>query len=442
MSLKLYLLIRILTCGVIGALLALFFVLNSHHQRFTLELGDALSAMERILELQLVGPMQGLVLSPRFPDWYPAMQVARPAGSCARLFRAGNVIRSECLGRGADFKPPPVWFKRLYGAAVGTAETRSVVVEGGSGDIRLELSPDAEIELQQAWQTTLNFMLPAGGLLALVCVALWWTINRAVRPVGDILQQLSAIEAGNLLTSPAQSPVKEFAHIADACEMLGQSLRRGREERAQLMRRLLSVQDNERIAFARELHDEFGQHLSAISANTAALDSSIVAGRNELERIDLSVRHLLTLLRDVLARMRPCTDHDGSISDALGALVQAFRSSHGTAVKIELEVMPAQLHLSDELTSNCYRIVQEALTNCFRHASAQSIRIVVRAQANSLELSVTDDGAGCDTRVPKTGRGLEGMRERCAIFAGDFQFQSTPGQGSSVVVSLPLGTTD
>ena len=93
---------------------------------------------------------------------------------------------------------------------------------------------------------------------------------------------------------------------------------------------------------------------------------------------------------------------------------------------------------------SAYRIVQEALTNAAKHAKAQTVSIVIQRHASRLQAIITDDGCGFDAdaalRAPSawTHLGLHGMRERAAILQGSVTIESTPGEGTTVYVWIPV----
>lgn len=323
MRLSTHLLARILLSGS-GVLLAtLLWLITSGHRNVQDDLARAAASMERILELQFVGPTQGAGMTPRFPDWYPVTQVPRPDGACIRLFDdSGELLRSACRGIGRDIAPEPEWFAKIY---TNVFQPNGVVtrrIDGGKFSATLELEPDPNIEIRAAWHQASQLAVPAALLIGVLCFTVWWSVRRALAPAKIIMNGLSAIEHGALDTRLGPFQWIEFDRIAAACNTLAQSLASSHTARISLSRRLMQVQEEERLGLARDLHDEFGQHLSAIGAHAAALRSSLSDADliGDARRIEDSAAHLMQLVRDLLLRLRPWTAGEINLSEALYGL--------------------------------------------------------------------------------------------------------------------------
>ena len=219
--------------------------------------------------------------------------------------------------------------------------------------------------------------------------------------------------------------------------------RRAEAERArtELLRRLVFAQEDERRRIAREMHDQFGEHLTSLSR---VIDSMKEAcrGNAELEppvalleliaqRLDRDVDHLVW-------ELRPTALDDLGLRAALANYVQDWSKR----VKI-----PAELHASGLLDerlppdaeTTLYRIAQEALTNVARHSRAGKVGIILERQADSVVLIVEDDGVGFEHEKPpdsEGGFGLLGMHERAALVGAQLQIESTPGAGTTVLLRL------
>jgi signal transduction histidine kinase len=207
-------------------------------------------------------------------------------------------------------------------------------------------------------------------------------------------------------------------------------------------RRMVDVQEQERGQLARELHDEIGQVLSAISVNLHSVKS--VCDAAALSRIDESIdivdratRQVHNLSLDLRPRM---LDDLGLVATVRWyADRQAQRA--GFAVHFEIESSAARLPV--ELTVACFRVVQEALTNIVRHARARNVWIDLRQSDDEVDLAVRDDGAGFeieDTRrnaVKDEHSGLLGIEERVELLGGRSDIRSQLGDGTSVHVWFP-----
>jgi signal transduction histidine kinase len=216
-----------------------------------------------------------------------------------------------------------------------------------------------------------------------------------------------------------------------------------REERARR-----AVQD-ERERIARELHDIVTHHVSVIviqaGAGLTALSPRPEQARTALEAIDRTSREALADMRRMLGILgEPATDGDPSREpmpglDRLGELIEQVRAA-GLPVELSIEGDRRQLDAGVELSA--YRVVQEALTNALKHATGARARVRLTYEPRTLEIDVTDQG-GTGHRdlgeIGPGGRGLIGMRERVALFEGDFEAGRIPG-GFRVHARLPLAT--
>jgi signal transduction histidine kinase len=207
-----------------------------------------------------------------------------------------------------------------------------------------------------------------------------------------------------------------------------------------LSARLLEVQESERRALSRELHDEVGQSLSALLlaiGNVAALipgDGSSGA-RAQLQDIRRMAEKTVAVVRDMSLLLRPSMLDDLGLIPALQWQAREVSRMSNIAVEVQAGSVPEDL--PDEHKTCIYRIVQEALRNVTRHARARHVQIQLQQAGNSLRLTIQDDGQGFAPETDK-GIGLLGMQERVGRLHGTFGIQSGPGKGTTINVGLPL----
>jgi PAS domain S-box-containing protein len=204
-----------------------------------------------------------------------------------------------------------------------------------------------------------------------------------------------------------------------------------REELQTLSRKLIEAQEAERRAVARELHDDFGQVLTAIKLNLMRKE------RDEAESIAL-VDGAIARVRDLAHHLRPPMLDDLGLSASLRWYVDREARRAGLEVHLDIESVEARLPPTVETT--CFRVTQEALTNVIRHAQATRIDVLLRLAPDGLRLEVRDDGHGFDVRaarLPGGGQGLLGMRERVALAGGELEIDSAPGRGTVVRARFP-----
>jgi len=209
-----------------------------------------------------------------------------------------------------------------------------------------------------------------------------------------------------------------------------------------LAARLISIREEERARIAREIHDELGQTLTSLKMDPTWLvkqgdqsEQPLLARADAMCRlIDSSVQ----VVRRISTGMRPEILDDMGLVAAIGWQTKEFQKRLGIRCRAELPTQPIQL--GNELSTAVFRIFQEILTNIARHARATSVFVQLRISEERLSLKVTDDGVGMAESVmhARESLGLLGMQERAQLFGGQVSFQTSPGRGTTVSLSIPL----
>ncbi len=220
-----------------------------------------------------------------------------------------------------------------------------------------------------------------------------------------------------------------------------EALRESTDRLRHLTHRLLEVQEEERRHLARELHDEFGQLLAAITLHLhAAQGVSGELAQPQLEECMALLRRAGEEVRSLALELRPTMLETAGLDAALRWLADQHQGQTGIAVHVEGH----SDGVSGSLAIACFRVTQEALTNVVRHARARNVWIELSQTETLLEVVVRDDGVGFDverTRGQAGARcslGLLGMRERVEVFGGSLEVDSAPGRGTRVRASFPL----
>ena len=211
-----------------------------------------------------------------------------------------------------------------------------------------------------------------------------------------------------------------------------------------LSRQLLHVQETERRAIARELHDDIGQALTAVKLDlqTAqrAADAETITTRLD-DGLDV-IEYLLQTVRRLSLDLRPSLLDDLGLAAALRWYIDRQAQRAGLAVDVNLEMPPDRP--SPEIETICFRVAQEALNNTVQHAQAHRITVELRQRQAGLELIIHDDGRGFDVETAReqalygNSLGLLSMEERVRLGNGHIEIESAPGQGATIHVWLPL----
>ncbi|MEZ0232215.1 MAG: ATP-binding protein [Methylophilaceae bacterium] len=212
------------------------------------------------------------------------------------------------------------------------------------------------------------------------------------------------------------------------------------KENNYLLRHALDLQEEERRNIARDLHDDLGQYLNAIKADTTNIiktdglpdDASLLA-----KRIISHSDHIYRSARQIMHRLRPVALDELGLSAAINHLVSTWRSPD-EASTYALNMTGPLDSLDEHIAINTYRIIQEGLTNASRHANASMITVNLNLVDATLAIQIEDDGKGMDLGKPNKGLGLVGMRERIKSIGGKFDISSESGKGVNINAHIPI----
>jgi signal transduction histidine kinase len=221
--------------------------------------------------------------------------------------------------------------------------------------------------------------------------------------------------------------------------LLAQRRRRRRvEERVRaLNRRLITAQEDERSAIARELHDDLSQRLARLSIDAARLERS--PGGDPAATAEIR-GELSNLSRDVHAlayQLHPSTLEDLGLTEALR--IECERVARLEALPVRLHASESSPELSKDAALCLFRVAQEALRNAARHARASAVDLSLETENGGARLAISDDGGGFDPAAyrGRPGLGLASMRERVELLGGTIDIRSAPGRGTTIDAWAP-----
>jgi PAS domain S-box-containing protein len=219
--------------------------------------------------------------------------------------------------------------------------------------------------------------------------------------------------------------------------------RRAEEERKHLLRRLVTMLEEERTRIAREMHDQFGQGLTALNLTLAALRHEYGAQTKlgeQFKTLEEIVKQLDADADLLVWELRPTALDDLGLMAALTSYVKRWSKHFGVKAELHEGGMEKD-RLTGEIETTLYRIMQEALTNIAKHAGAKNVSILLERRQVQVSLIVEDDGVGFDEGQAfgaiNGGFGLLGMRERVLLVGGTLEIESEPGRGTTVAVRIP-----
>jgi PAS domain S-box-containing protein len=223
------------------------------------------------------------------------------------------------------------------------------------------------------------------------------------------------------------------------------ALQESRERLQILSQRLVEVQEDERRAIARELHDRVGQTLAALNINLIIISGQLGGKMDEQISTRLSdsmklVAETISLVRDVMSNLRPSVLDDYGLEAAIDSYLSQFVGRYEIQAKFEKPKPPIP-RLGSSIEMTFLRIVQEALMNVARHAKASQVNLSLWREDNAVHMTVQDNGKGIESWHDANRPGSHGltiMRERAEALGGNLRVSSVPGKGTRIEVSIPV----
>jgi two-component system sensor histidine kinase UhpB len=356
-------------------------------------------------------------------------------------------IRFRRLGTGLDIHPPevqaplgtvPDWFVRLLAIPEFKAAF-PVMIEGKQvGDI--VFAPDMAADIYEKWIGFLAIACSGIILMLLTGAVAHFAARSALRPLQSLGDGLTRMRTGDYEQPIAPAGPPEIRKSAQEANELARTLNRLSQDNRNLLRRIVSLQDDERQDMARELHDELGPLLFGIRANTVALLESNPAGEAELSSaaagILQSVETLQQANRRILDRLRPLYIQELGLARSIETLLQNAKKQ-ASDLKVTSQIDTALNEVDGLLSQTIYRVIQEAVTNVLRHAKANTMHVTAGINDREVIVEVSDDGIGFPADR-MFGRGLTGMLERVRALSGTLELLREEGR-TCVRCRLPAG---
>jgi two-component system, NarL family, sensor histidine kinase UhpB len=280
----------------------------------------------------------------------------------------------------------------------------------------------------------------------------FWLVGRALAPFPVIVNGLERLQRGELAFrlpplsgSEAHAIGTAFNRMAQAvegnvrAEREAQEARTRLEERRELAQLVEQSLEEERRLIAHELHDEFGQSVTAIRslAMAIATQPQEPAMSDAARLISAEAARLYDAMHGLIPRLAPPSLDALGLAAALESLVADWQRRHPTPLLSLHHELPGDL--GGSVTLAAYRVVQEGLVNALRHAQAAHVAIDVTATAGKLRVRVQDDGVGLPEQGSRPGRfGLRGLKERVERLGGTLDARNVEPHGVSLTAEIPL----
>jgi signal transduction histidine kinase len=291
---------------------------------------------------------------------------------------------------------------------------------------------------QRAQQNLLRLLGLTGLSTVLVAGILGFLVVRSItRPLQQLEAGARALARSDFGFQIPISGKDELATVAGAFNYAAEKLNN-------LYQHLINAQEEERARIGRELHDDFGQRIAALSLSISALKRQISGAQpdasDHADRLQQNLAHLGEGLRQLSHQLHPALlEHCGLVM-ALRALCSEFSTLSGVPVSFSSSPDEAFGDVSPDAALCLYRVAQEALQNVSKHAGMAQARLRLQKADNVVRLVISDTGAGFNAeRVGNSsGLGLISMKERVRLLNGMLYIDSPADEGTTVVAQIPV----
>jgi two-component system sensor histidine kinase UhpB len=370
------------------------------------------------------------------------------ANEISLLSPTGDVLYRSPPATYKAGREAPLWFARL----LAPPPARYTFSLRGGVLLMVEAQPSRAV--LDAWDDITRLSAIAVAMLVIVNGLAFWSVGKVLEPFPVIADGLERIQQGDLgfrlpilAGNEAHAIGMAFNRMAQAVEDKVMAERKARDAEARLeeRREMASLADQrveeERRLIAHELHDEFGQSVTAIRSLALAIatqvDSRDPATADVARLISDEAGRLYDAMHGLIPRLTPLSLDTLGLAATLENLVRDWQRRHpATALSLEQEL---PMDLGPSVTLAIYRVVQEGLINALRHAQASRVDISVRSDTRRIVASVADDGVGLSGDWTRPGHfGLRGLAERVSQLGGVFAIGARDGRGVCLSADIPL----
>ncbi|MDP9083282.1 MAG: histidine kinase [Pseudomonadota bacterium] len=361
---------------------------------------------------------------------------------------AGEVLYQSPAATYKAGREAPVWFAKL----LAPQPARYTFPLRGGVSLVVEAQPSRAV--LDAWDDVTRLSIIAVTMLFVVNALAFWSVARVLKPFPVIADGLERIQRGelafrlpSLAGNEAHAIGAAFNRMAQAVQdkVLAERKARDAEARLEQRREMAALADQrveeERRLIAHELHDEFGQSVTAIRSLALAIATQGGVrdpATGEVARmISDEAGRLYDAMHGLIPRLTPLSLDTLGLAATLESLVRDWQRRHPTIVLSLVHTLSQDLGPSVTLT--IYRVVQEGLINALRHAQASRIDMAVHSDAQRIVATVSDNGIGLSAEWTRPGHyGLRGLAERVTQLGGIFDIGSRDAVGVCLTADIPL----
>jgi two-component system, NarL family, sensor histidine kinase UhpB len=440
---------------VVGALSAAFVIvlIAAEVQSTRNSVREEIEAANRVAS-QLLGRLAAVYSQVGGPDMVLQFlqQLGRVrANEVSLKSPSGEVLYQSPQATYKAGREAPVWFAHLLAPQ---PVTYTFPLRGG---VLLVVQAQPSRAVLDAWDDVTRLSTIAAAMFVIVNGLAFWSVKRVLEPFPVIAKGLERIEQGdlafrlpNLAGNEAHAIGAAFNRMAQAVQDKVLAERKAHEAEARLeeRREMTSLADQrveeERRLIAHELHDEFGQSVTAIRSLALAIATQ-VSGRDPATEdvarlISQEAARLYDAMHGLIPRLAPLSLDTLGLAATLESLIRDWQRRHPSIALSLRQELP--IELGPSITLAIYRVIQEGLINALRHAQASRVDIAVHCDAERIIATVTDDGVGLPADWARPGHfGLRGLTQRVQQLGGTFNIGSHEGRGVRLTADIPLGAS-
>jgi two-component system, NarL family, sensor histidine kinase UhpB len=369
------------------------------------------------------------------------------ANEVSLVSRTGEILYRSPQATYKRGREAPVWFAHLLAPA---ATKVTLPLRGG---VHLIIEAQTSRAVLDSWDDVTRLVTLGVGMLLIVNVLAFWSVARLLKPFPVIARGLERLQQGDLayrlppLTGYEAGAIGvAFNRMAEAVEDKVQAERQARDAETRLEERLemASLADQrveeERRLIAHELHDEFGQSVTAIRSLAlaiAAQSGARDAATSEVARlISDEAARLYDAMHGLIPRLTPLSLDTVGLTASLENLVRDWQRRHPSVTLTLHHELPPDL--SPGITLAIYRVIQEGVVNALRHANPSQVEVAVTGENAQITVTITDDGTGLPTDWSKPGHfGLRGLADRVTQLGGVFNIGNRATGGARLTATIP-----
>jgi two-component system sensor histidine kinase UhpB len=336
-------------------------------------------------------------------------------------------------------EPAPQWLYDHFSVVPKQVAVRLPAAFARQGSLMLET--DSHNEIGEVWNDMKLYLLILFIFCALVLTVLYTALGRALRPLRELTRAFNLIGEGDYHARVAVGRTPEIAALEIGFNRMAQQLAEMRQRNFRLDEQLETIQEEERVELARNLHDEISPllFLAEVDATSVRQLAEGIKASEIVERaqsIQRSVADIKMNVKGILGRLRPSGLAALNLKQSIETVVEFWKQRRP---EVSFVLAAPDRSFGALLDGEVLSIVRESLNNAMKHARPETIGVHVEETQEELVLEICDDGSGLSNPVPKGSFGILGMKERAARAGGKLVVESREGlPGVRVKAEFPL----